>query len=292
MNTSGLSWTDAQTFLAVAEHRSFSGAARVLEVGQPTISRRIQNLERRVSAQLFTRGKYGAEPTAAALRLLPAAEQMAKWAAEFGRAANGSEQSVAGVVKVAAPPGIAVEQLAPFAASLKPAFPDLQLEVYSSISHMDLTRGGADIAIRTQFPGEPELVALHEIKSRPTVRASKVYAATLKQPCGWADIDWVTWTGQYRHVAPRPILERLIPDFSPVFSSDDYLVQKAAVTAGLGAMITNKPMGAEQSELVDIDIGVSLPENEIYIVCARSMQQVPRIRVVIDAMLAHLEESA
>ena len=52
---------------------------------QPTISRRVKNLEYMLSELLFIRGKHGAEPTDAANHLKPAAEQMAKWAAEFGR---------------------------------------------------------------------------------------------------------------------------------------------------------------------------------------------------------------
>jgi DNA-binding transcriptional LysR family regulator len=119
MDTQKISWEDAQTFLAVIEHSSFSAAARAMGLGQPTISRRVADLERRVSQQLFVRGKQGAEPTTAALSLLPAAEQMAKWAAEFDRMAKSHEILVSGTVRIAAPPGIAVEQLAPFAALLR-----------------------------------------------------------------------------------------------------------------------------------------------------------------------------
>ena len=77
-----ISWEDAQTFLVVAEQHSFSGAARFLGLGQPTISRRIANIERRVGCQLFLRDKRGAELTSDGARLLPAAQQMARWAGE------------------------------------------------------------------------------------------------------------------------------------------------------------------------------------------------------------------
>ncbi len=280
-----MSWEDAQTFLAVSEHRSFSAAARQLGLGQPTISRRIQNLENVLQQQLFERGKYGAIPTQAAARLLPAAEQMAKWATEFDRTARGSELEVAGTVKIAAPPGVAVEQLAPFAAHLKKKEPAIHLEIFASVSHVDLTRGTADIAIRIQPPTEPELVALYQASSRTAVFASREYANTVKQPCTWRDLDWITWTGQFRDVPPRPMLEKVIPDFTPVFSSDDYLVQKAAAKAGLGAFIMGAPGGFEDSELVEIDIGIELPQSTFYFVCAKSMQQVPRIQVVIKHMI-------
>lgn len=296
MNSQIFSWEDAQFFLAVAEHRSFSAAAKVLGVRQPTVSRRIQQLEETLKQQLFERGKHGAIATSAAIKLLPAAEQMAKWAGEFNRQAMGVGQAVSGVVKIAASPGVAVEQLAPFAALLRDLEPGITLEVLSSIDHIDLTRGGADIAIRTKFPREPELIALHRACSQPVVVGSKSYAQSITQPCQWQDLDWVTWASPYLDVTPRPILEKIIENFSPIFSSDDYLVQKAAVSGGLGAMIIGRPIGFESKDfnhsgLVEIDIGVTIPESEFYIVCAKSMQQVPRVRVVIDRLIEVLEKS-
>lgn len=287
-----LSWEDAQTFLTVSEQGSFSAAARVLGLGQPTISRRIRNLENLLQQQLFERGKHGAVPTPAATRLLPAAEQMAKWSVEFDRTARGTEQQASGIVIIAAPPGIAVEQLGPFAARLKEAAPQIELEILSSVSHVNLTRGAADIAIRTQPPNEPELVALYHASTGTGVFASRAYAETVQQPCSWGDLQWVTWTGQYRDVPPRPMLERLIPDFTPVFASDDYLVQKAAVKAGMGAFIMGDQVGFESNDLVQIDLGITLPASEFYIVCAKSMQQVPRIRLVVEQLIQVLDSSS
>jgi len=288
MDESSLSWEDAQTFLAVIEHNSFSAAARSLGVGQPTISRRIKNLEQTLSEQLFIRGKHGAEPTEVARHLKPAAEKMAKWAAEFGRLALHCENEVSGLVKIAAPPGVAVEQLAPFAFMLKSQEPGIRLEILSSVDHVDLTRGVADIALRAQAPNEPELFCLHEIITEQGVFASQEYVEALCQPCSWADLDWVTWSGKYQHVPPRPMLERIIPDFTPVFSSDAYLAQKVAVSAGIGAMILSKSRGFEKSELVQIDMGVDLPPRKFYIVCAKSMRQVPKVKVVAQLLIRAL----
>ncbi|MFT4821434.1 MAG: DNA-binding transcriptional LysR family regulator [Candidatus Azotimanducaceae bacterium] len=283
-----ISWEDAQTFLAVVESGSFSAAARVLDLGQPTISRRIKNLEQRLSQQLFVRGKHGATRTTAADRLLPAAEQMAKWAAEFDHATRGAEDLVAGIVKIAAPPGVAVEQLAPLAAALAAQLPDIQLEILSSVDHVDLTRGTADIAIRTQFPNEPELIALHEFQSQPAVYGAPAYVAKLKVPCDWQDLDWVTWAGKYRDIAPRPMLQKLIPQFQPILASDDYLVQKAAVKAGIGVMICSPSGPFDTDALMAVDIGVTLPISPFYIVCARSMQHVPRVKRVVELMVENL----
>lgn len=302
-----ISWEDAQTFLAVAEARSFSAAARILGVGQPTISRRIAEFEERLGCQLFRRGKRGAELTEQGTQLVPAAEQMARWAGEFGRLARGSEVAPEGCVRVASPPAIAVDFLAPLAAVVKKNLPGIRLEVLASIDHVDLSRGIADLAIRTRPPHEPELTSVGKLRVPIGVFASPAYAATIAQPARLQDLDWITWAFPYEHVPPRPLLEREIPNFEPTFASDNYLVQRAALHAGLGAMILEKgfqpsdPLlrteGSERlsapfanaiagpiSGPMEIDVGFEFPPGELHLVCARSMQFVPRVRAIIDLL--------
>jgi DNA-binding transcriptional LysR family regulator len=282
------SWDDAKLFLAVVEYKSFSGAAKALRLGQPTISRRIRALEQSLGQPLFVRSKFGAEATSQAKRLIPVAEQMAKCAIEFARTASGEEQEVEGQVTIAAPPGIVAELLAPFAMTLREQEPNIRLAVLASIEHIDLARGGADIAIRTQPPTDPNLVALHRFESQMAVLASVDYASALEQPCEASDLDWVSWAGQFKSLAPRPQLEKLITDFDPVFASDDYLTQMAAVDSGIGAIICARPLQIQKSKLVEIDIGVSLPSLSFYIVCAKSMQHVPRVMAVVKRLTSAL----
>lgn len=286
-----INWEDAQTFLAVAEARSFSAAARVLRVGQPTISRRIAEFEERLGCQLFRRGRRGAALTEAGAQLVPAAEQMARWAGEFDRLSRGTEAEPEGCVRVASPPAVAVDFLAPLAAVALERLPGIRLEVLASIDHVDLSRGIADLAIRTRPPHEPELTSVGHLNVPIGVFASHAYAATISQPTHLRDLDWITWAYPYEHVPPRPMLEREIPDFEPAFASDNYLVQRSALHAGLGAMILEKPLDrrdpplqSDPPELVELDLGFELPAGELHLVCARSMQFVPRVRAVIDLL--------
>ena len=286
-----ISWEDAQTFLCVAEQHSFSAAARRLQLGQPTISRRIAKLEERIGSQLFARGKQGAVLTDEGARLLPAAEQMARWAGEFDRLARGASEEVAGVVRVAAPPGFAVEFMTPFAFLARERLPDIRIEVHAGIEHIDLTRGGADLAVRTKLPREPELMTLHSESVEVGVFASKSYAARLPDRPDPTQLDWVTWSFPYLHVEPRPQLERLIPNFTPAFASDDYLVLKRAVVEGLGAMIlerTRHPLVSDPP-LVEINTGIELPASEMHLVCAKSMQYVARVRAVADLLIEQMQ---
>lgn len=299
MNTS---WEDAQTFLAVAEKHSFSAASDLLGVGQPTISRRIAALESRLGCQLFTRGKRGAELTDAGARLLPAAEQMARWAGEFGRLAQGAEENPAGIVRIAAPPGLAVEVLAPLAAVAREQLPEIRLEILASVDFIDLSRGSADLAIRTRESHEPELTTLHSVEFEIGVFAAVEYKTRLVErlrasgridaPFRIEDLDWITWSFPYEQVAPRPMLERVIPDFAPAFASDNYLVLKSALFEGLGVMVIEKKTTANplaDASLVEIDLGFSLPPSQYHLICAKSMRYVPRVRAVTELLVECLD---
>lgn len=104
------------------------------------------------------------------------------------------------------------------------------------------------------------------------------------------DLDWVTWAFPYEHVEPRPLLQSLIENFRPAFASDNYLVLKSAVAEGMGAMILerNRHPLARTPELVELDIGLDLPPGELHLVCAKSMQYVPRVKGVADLLIEQL----
>ncbi len=71
-----------EAFVQVSAHNSFSRAAEVLQLTQPSITARIQSLEREVSEELFERGGRGVRLTDAGHVLLPYAERILQTLAE------------------------------------------------------------------------------------------------------------------------------------------------------------------------------------------------------------------
>lgn len=65
-------------FIHVAGLRSFSKAAKVLNVAQPSVSRQIQTLEEELHTQLLFRTTRGVEPTEAGLVLLRMGREFCK----------------------------------------------------------------------------------------------------------------------------------------------------------------------------------------------------------------------
>jgi DNA-binding transcriptional LysR family regulator len=59
-----------QCALTLAEHGNFARAAKAMHMSQPSLSRNIQELERRLGVELFTRNQRGVEPTSSGVVLL------------------------------------------------------------------------------------------------------------------------------------------------------------------------------------------------------------------------------
>ncbi len=71
-----------EAFVQVSAHNSFSRAAEVLQLTQPSITARIQSLEREMGEELFERGGRGVRLTDAGLAFLPYAERILQTVAE------------------------------------------------------------------------------------------------------------------------------------------------------------------------------------------------------------------
>jgi DNA-binding transcriptional LysR family regulator len=287
-------WESVELFLAAADQKSLAKAAKLLRVTQPTVSRRLAELEAIVGESLFVRSVEGVALTSAGERLLGPARAMSAGHAELERLASGSRAEPTGVVHVTAPPGIAYELLAPFAAKLRTTLPGVRLSVEASIRKADLVRGEADLALRASKPVTRDLVTLASVEEPVAAFASRAYAKSLPASPSLAEIDWIGWPDSHAEVPPNPQLASRIPDFSPVFASDDFLVQMRAAELGAGAMILSSKTSrlAGRSALVPLSVALGPMKVGIYLVCARSALAIPRVRAVADLLSAELAREA
>ncbi len=269
-----------------------SGAARSLRLGQPTLSRRIALLEERLDGPLFVRRSHGVTLTTMGERLLPAAQRMAEWASEAGRAIATGEAAPEGRVRIAAPPGMAFDFLAPLAAQLRKRAPAIRLEVNAGVEYVSLARGDADLALRFRSPADADLVSLAVFQVPVAAFAARSYARRLPRKYGLADIDWIAWSPPHEQTPPNPQLAAVLGErFRPVFTANDYLVQLAALEAGVGAMILGKIPTELSRVRTLVELPLSLGEHgtaSFHVVAARRMVDVPRIRVVSQALLEAL----
>lgn len=287
-----LKWNDLKLFLAVYEQGSLSSAARQLKLGQPTLSRRIAELEMEIGETLFDRQSQGVSLTITGKKLLPTVQSMAEWAnqAHF----SVSKQSVLpeGKVKIAAPPGIAYEMVAPLAAKIRQRHPHIQIEVLSGVETLSLARGEADLSLRSQKPNDADLMCIDEVSSALRVYTSKTYAKKFKSPPSIIDLDWICWAAPYDELDSNRQLGMLIKNFKPAFTSDDFNVQIAACKAGVGAMILPQGLRHYASMRVMHELEINLGADavgQLFLVCHKRSHHLPKIQLVIDYISREFE---
>ncbi len=287
-------WGAVRLFLVAAEERSLSRAAKVLRVTQPTVSRQLAELESEVGEPLFVRSVEGVSLTVVGERLLEPARRMAEAFGEFARVSSGARAVPRGWVRITAPPGIAFEVLAPFAARARELLPEVTLDVLSTVRYVDLVRREADLALRAQRPNTRDLVCLASLEEPVAAYATRAYAAALPRGFTLLDVDWVCWPSTHAELAPNPQLAARIPDFQPGFASDDFLVQLRAAEAGVGAIVLGRRTSrlALPSTLVELDLDLGKMTSGLHLVCARSSLGVARVRAVADLLARELAASA
>lgn len=284
-------WERHRAFLAVLREGSLSGAARVLGATQPTVRRRVEELERQLGVALFTRSPTGLTPTALARDLSAPVEAMAAAAAAFARAASAEAASAAGTVRITASEVIGMEVLPPILARIRESQPQLVFELALTNRNEDLLRREADIAVRMARPVQEALVArrvgsvtlgLHGHKrlldawGRPS---------TLDEAKAMPMVGFETETVGVRAVKAATGIDLRSEDF--VFRADSDLAQLAAIRAGVGLGICQVALAARDPMLERVvpDLNLSL---ETFVVTHEDLRDVRRVRLVFDALVEAL----
>ena len=122
------SWDDFRFFLATSSAGSFSKAASELGVTQPTISRRIENLEHRLGVRLFDRLPNGVALTTEGESILDAARHIESTVLEIQRNVHGSDKRMEGTVRISVTDGLATYWLTPQLGKLQERHPGIAIE--------------------------------------------------------------------------------------------------------------------------------------------------------------------
>ncbi|SDH58030.1 LysR family transcriptional regulator [Alloyangia pacifica] len=145
---------DIALFLAVADAGTLAGAAKRSGASQPTLSRRMTELERQLGQQLFQRGAQRYGLTAEGRQLAEEMRGLREVSARLGR----WQQGTAGPVRVRITAGLWTSRFLArgLAHVWSPEAPWLP-EFTASNADLDIARRAADIGVRNRRPEQPWL---------------------------------------------------------------------------------------------------------------------------------------
>lgn len=232
-----LSWDDYRFFLAVARCGSLSAAARTLSVTQPTVGRRIDQMEAELKVKLFERGDSGFCLTDAGTATLQFAEAM-------DREAEGANDCLARflcqpmeIVRIATTLNIANFWLTEKLAAFKTTNPKTRLAIRVGIQRADVSRYKADIALRMGDPGDDQLFGRRIGQVHCGLYASQAYIRDHGLPRSLEELaahSVIDSEGEIENLPQVAVLRDSSPGGEIEFGADNTTVQMAAVRCGLG----------------------------------------------------------
>jgi DNA-binding transcriptional LysR family regulator len=166
-----LQLSDLDFFATVAQSPSLAAAARALNVSSSAVTQRLQDLERRVGAQLIDRSSRGVILTDEGETLALRGTSIRDAVADLGEALSGQGDVVRGCLRVVAPFGFGRAHIAPIVAAFAAQHPSLSVELTLTdrlqrhpMTQWDLailigTRRDSRMAIRTLAPNNRVLCA-------------------------------------------------------------------------------------------------------------------------------------
>lgn len=120
-----------QYFLAVAKEKSFSGAANVLHLSQPTLSRQLKDMENELGKQLFIRGSKRIELTDEGRILKKRAEEIIALVEKTENEITVSDEHISGDVFIGAGETVGVRFLTKAAKRVRDKYPDIHFHIIS-----------------------------------------------------------------------------------------------------------------------------------------------------------------
>jgi len=139
-----------QAFVTVAEHRSFSAAARALAVTPSALSQAVRAFEDRVGVPLLSRTTRSVSLTDAGRRLLTRLTPVLHEAEAALEEARGSTDLAQGTLRISVGGLVAPLVIEPVIGKLLAAHPGLSIEISVDDRFVDIVAGGFDAGIRVR----------------------------------------------------------------------------------------------------------------------------------------------
>ena len=164
-------------FVAAAGERSFSGAARRLDVTTPAVSRLVATLEKHLGVALFERTAQGLALTADGASYLEKCRPLLRGLEEAGESLSGAASRPRGTLVVGAPPILSQHCLLPALPAFHARYPDIQLDIRTVDRPTAAEAESVEVMLLYGWPDHPGLVQRRVATTRLLICASPAYWA-------------------------------------------------------------------------------------------------------------------
>jgi DNA-binding transcriptional LysR family regulator len=281
-----MEWSDLRIFLAIARAGTLGAAARATGQTQPTMGRRLRALEAALGQTLVQRTSEGLVLTDEGEAVRRHAERMEDEALALQRRIAGDETSLDGLLRVSSSDWFGSCMLAPLIAEFGRQHPRVVVELLTDARLYSLSRREADLVFRIRRFDEAEAVSrklLHIPYALYGRRDTAVPAAG-----DGSGTRLITMNVDFEDMPDVAWLKRMLPRADIAFRSNNRAVQAEFCVAGGGLAVLPCPLAAGLPDLVPIDLGQPPPGRDTYVGYHRDLGRLPRLRALLDLVVARL----
>jgi len=280
-----IDWDKLRVFKTVADLGSMSAAAGKLDESAPTVSRKIDDLERALRAVLLKRSTRGVEVTDAGRTALRHIGVMADAADAIYLEVSDHDKPIEGPISISTGDGLGPYWIAPRLTRFHMANPQIELQLMVAEQTADIVAGEADITICFERPKRTDLIVRQLGTLHYICFASREYLATYGEPSSLFEFDnhrcliHQNYVQQVRNWAPKTAELTKLIDFALITNSGTALVQNCANGGGIAVM---------PSYLASVDprlVPLNLPEIapiQFWLAYSERVRRLSRGRAVIE----------
>ncbi|HXR87245.1 MAG TPA: LysR family transcriptional regulator [Stellaceae bacterium] len=179
----GTEFGELSAFIAVAEQRNFTRAAKQLGISPATLSETIRNLEERLGVRLLNRTTRSVAPTEAGETLLGRLRPVIDDYEAAIDSLNAFREKPAGLLRITVAPPVAQAVLGPVLGTFLAQYPDIRLEISSDSANVDIVAQQFDAGIRMGDRVDRDMIAVRVTDEwRSAVVAAPAYLAARGTP--------------------------------------------------------------------------------------------------------------
>ncbi|MDH7454356.1 LysR substrate-binding domain-containing protein [Luteimonas composti] len=289
---------DTLIFVRVVEHGSFVGAARSLRLPKTTVSRKVQELESRLGAQLLHRTTRKLGLTEAGNVYYEHSQRIARDLSEAESAVSQLQAGPRGWLRFTAPYSIGIDKIAPLLGEFHMRHPEVRVEMLLSNEPVDLIAGEIDVALRLGPLPDSSLVARRLGTLRTQIFAGSAYLERHGEPLYPDELQYHRTLAMHKHRHGNGYAWTLDDGsgpqqfaINPILVVNDPAALKGALVCGEGLVIGADLMvkaAVEKGLVKRVLAGWAGPEYEFNAVFPRGHGQSPKVRAFIDFLLERL----
>ncbi|HBR7309060.1 TPA: LysR substrate-binding domain-containing protein [Klebsiella aerogenes] len=282
-----------ETFVAVVECGSFTGAAARLEMSAVMVGKYIALLEGQLGTRLLERNTRRQSLTDAGRVYFDEARRVLEQVANAERSVERLRLAPAGTLRVSAPVSFGASIIAPLTASFLQAWPEVRVELDLTNRMVDLVDEGIDLAIRIGDIQRTDLVAKYLAPYRMAICAAPDYLARHGTPQTPADLaehqclSHTVWTARNEWRLPGAAEEVRWKRDAVLRCNDGYALRMAAV-AGAGLLLQPEVLLAEDlanGRLVRILQNYTPEPRPIHLLWRQDLRPLPKLTRFVEHLL-------